>query len=417
MDTYKEFIHEKNESCEDVDERIKKHLKTIVSDDVYNKWIDHFVFEKIDNKQITVGYYGTESLSEFNKEYKETVWIHICSVVGYVKKFKIYKRKNKTASLYTVNAKKNVKVAKLFFISMIFAAITLAVAIIVGNYIGNRNFRESFYSVSSLKADSKIRIIQISDLHNSSYGKENIKLISRVEKLKPDLIIYTGDCIDSDDKSTQEVVNLCSKLSQIAPSYYIYGNNEVEKFYDTPLSQTALDKKFGFNDENRIPEKLLKIKDKFEEELENNGVKVLKNEMDTINIGPTEVDIYGVLTSNPSSFWSYAGNSFNDYIYSNSNNLKITAIHEPFIFEEYNFDFWGDVMICGHTHGGTIRVPVLGPLYTHEGGLFPERKDDFVYGRYDVSSKPLIVSSGLDNNNILRINNQPELVVIDVNRF
>ena len=47
MDTYKEFIHEKNESCEDVDERIKKHLKTIVSDDVYNKWIDHFVFEKI----------------------------------------------------------------------------------------------------------------------------------------------------------------------------------------------------------------------------------------------------------------------------------------------------------------------------------------------------------------------------------
>lgn len=417
MDTYKEFIHEKNESCEDVDERIKKHLKTIVSDDVYNKWIDHFVFEKIDNKQITVGYYGTESLSEFNKEYKETVWIHICSVVGYVKKFKIYKRKNKTASLYTVKAKKNVKVAKLFFISMIFAAITLAVAIIVGNYIGNRNFRESFYSVSSLKADSKIRIIQISDLHNSSYGKENIKLISRVEKLKPDLIIYTGDCIDSDDKSTQEVVNLCSKLAQIAPSYYIYGNNEVEKFYDTPLSQTALDKKFGFNDENRIPEKLLKIKDKFEEELENNGVKVLKNEMDTISIGPTEVDIYGVLTSNPSSFWSYAGNSFNDYIYSNSNNLKITAIHEPFIFEEYNFDFWGDVMICGHTHGGTIRVPVLGPLYTHEGGLFPERKDDFVYGRYDVSSKPLIVSSGLDNNNILRINNQPELVVIDVNRF
>jgi predicted MPP superfamily phosphohydrolase len=74
-------------------------------------------------------------------------------------------------------------------------------------------------------------------------------------------------------------------------------------------------------------------------------------------------------------------------------------------------------MICGHTHGGIVRVPILGPLFTKEEGLFPERSGKFVYGRYDVAGAPLIVSSGLENSNPLRINNEPELVVIDINKF
>ena len=143
---------------------------------------------------------------------------------------------------------------------------------------------------------------------------------------------------------------------------------------------------------------------------------MLKNESDTITVKNTEVEVFGVLNSNPSSFWSYAGESFDEYAYKNTKNLKITAIHEPFIFEEYDVDFWGDVMLCGHTHGGTVKLPVLGPLYTHEGGFFPQRAGYLVYGRYDISGKPLIVSSGLDRG-IFRINNKPELVIIDINRF
>ena len=168
---------------------------------------------------------------------------------------------------------------------------------------------------------------------------------------------------------------------------------------------------------NRDETALLKIKDSFEEKLESAGIKVLKNEKDTIKIKNMNVDIYGVLTSNPSSFWSYSEKAFSDYIYENPDNLKIMATHEPFIFEEFNPDFWGDLMLSGHTHGGVIRVPVLGPLFTHEGGLFPERSDSFVYGRYDTAGSPLIVSAGLENSNILRINNQPELVIIDINKF
>jgi predicted MPP superfamily phosphohydrolase len=106
-----------------------------------------------------------------------------------------------------------------------------------------------------------------------------------------------------------------------------------------------------------------------------------------------------------------------DYIYGESENLKITAVHEPFIFEEFQPEYWGDLMLCGHTHGGMIRVPVLGPLYTREGGLFPERSGCFVYGRYSTAGKTLIVSSGMDNSSLLRMNNQPEVVVIDINKY
>ena len=318
---------------------------------------------------------------------------------------------------FTTKTKKNIRVLKLFLISLIFVSIAASIAIIGCNYIGNRNFKETFYSVSSLKVHGKIRIIQISDLHNCSYGKDNIKLIDRVRKLKPDLIIYTGDIVESKTKSKDRVIGLCKELADVAPSYYIYGNNEVEMYYDIPLTQESLDEKLGFNDKNRQPDKLLEITDDHTKKLEASGVKVLKNKSDTITIGTTDVDVYGVLTSNPSSFWSYAGESFDEYMYSNENNLKITAIHEPLVFEEYSPDSWGDLMLAGHNHGGTVKIPMIGPLYTHDGGLLPERSGHYVSGRYEVQGRPLIISSGLENKNILRINNQPEIVIVDINKF
>ena len=317
----------------------------------------------------------------------------------------------------TTKTKKNIRVLKLFFISLIFVLIAASIAIIGCNYIGNRNFKETFYSVSSLKVNNKIRLIQISDLHNCLYGKDNHKLVDRVKKLKPDLIVYTGDIVDSKAQSDDRVIDLCKALSQVAPSYYIYGNNEVEKYYEIALTQEALDQKFGFQDQNRQPAKLLEMTDKLTKKLEDSGVKVLKNQSDMLTIGTTPVDVYGVLTSNPSSFWSYAGESFDEYLYSNENHLKITAIHEPLVFEEYSPDSWGDLMLAGHNHGGTVKMLMIGPLYTHDGGFLPERSGHYVHGRYEVQGRPLIISSGLENKNIMRINNPPEIVIVDINKF
>lgn len=315
------------------------------------------------------------------------------------------------------DTKKKIMVATLLGISMIFVAIAAAIAVIAVSYIGNQNFKETFYSTSSLKVNNRIRVIQISDLHSCTYGTDNSKLIDRVQKLKPDLIIYTGDCVDSKAESIDGVVSLCAQLAQVAPSFYIYGNNEVERYYDTPLTQEALDAKLGFDDSSRDPQTLLAATDELTEKLEAVGTKVLKNRAETITVGSTQVDVYGVLTSNPSSFWSYSGETFNEYIYANANHLKITAIHEPLVFEEFSPDTWGDILLAGHTHGGFIRIPMFGPAYAHEFGLLPERSGHYIYGRYDVQGRPLIVSAGLENSTLFRINNEPEINIVDINRF
>lgn len=321
------------------------------------------------------------------------------------------------ANKLITKSRKNIKVLRLFIISLVFVSIALVLAVMGYNYMVNRNFTETFYNVSSLKINNGIRVIQISDLHDCTYGEENAKMIDRVQKLKPDIIIFTGDIQDSKSESFDTALSLCKALSDIAPSFYVYGNNEVAKHYDNPLTQDSLDEKYGFDDDDRRPEKLLEEKDELEESLEKAGVTVLKNEFSTITVGTTKVDIYGVLTSNPSSFWSYAGESFNEYLFSNENNLKITAIHEPLIFSEYSPDSWGDLVLAGDTHGGIARIPMIGPLYTRGGNILPERSGNYVYGRYEVQGRPLIVSCGLENKNIFRINNQPEIVIVDINKF
>lgn len=403
------------EKIEKYQKRIKEFFKELVTDESYDTWGDTFEVEIVDEKQVFVIYHGLESIKKFKKECKENLFLSIYSIMGYHKKIKICK--GKTRKSLNPKVKKNIKAAKFFVVGMVFVCFATAIIVVMCNYIGNRNFREIFYSTSSIKVDSRVRVIQLSDLHASAYGKNNKKLLERIEALDPDIIICTGDIVDSAKDDVDFAVALAQELSKIAPSYYVYGNNEVQTIYDFPLNEQALDKKFGFTSDNRDETALLKIKDPFEEKLEKTGIKVLKNEKDTIKVKTMTVDVYGVLTSNPSSFWSYSEKAFEEYLNENTGNLKITAVHEPFVFEEFHPDFWGDLMLSGHTHGGVIRIPVLGPLFTYEGGLFPERGGSFVYGRYDVAGSPLIMSAGLENSNVFRINNQPELVVIDINKF
>lgn len=402
------------DNIKNLDEKIKELFKELATHEMYNTWVDTFEIELEDEKQVIVTYHGTENIKLFKKECGDILVSCVNSILGEGHKIKITKRNPVTLS---PKMKKNLKALKFFAIGMVFVCIATAIIVIMCNYIGNRNFRETFYNTSSIKVDSPLRVIQLSDLHRASYGKNNKKLLARVEELKPDIIICTGDIVNSAEKDVDYAINLGKALSEIAPSYYIYGNNEVEDIYDVHFNEKDLDEKFGFNKENRDETALLKVYDAFEKKLENAGIKVLKNEKDTIKVRTMMVDVYGVLNSNPSSFWSYSEKAFFNYIYENTDNLKITAVHEPFIFQEFDHDYWGDLIVCGHTHGGAMRIPVLGPLYTHEGGLFPERDGDFVYGRYNVAGSPLIVSGGLENSNILRINNQPELVVIDINKF
>ena len=73
--------------------------------------------------------------------------------------------------------KKNIRAVKFFTIGLIFVCLATDIIVVMCNYIGNRNFRETFYSVSSTKVDSPVRVVQLSDLHSTLYGENNKKLL------------------------------------------------------------------------------------------------------------------------------------------------------------------------------------------------------------------------------------------------
>ena len=86
----------------------------------------------------------------------------------------------------------------------------------------------SSYQIPSDKIDTQIRIVQLTDLHNSEFGEDNQELIDRIASQSPDLILLTGDLLNSGEPVTEIATNLISSLCEIAPVYLSLGNHEIE---------------------------------------------------------------------------------------------------------------------------------------------------------------------------------------------
>lgn len=327
--------------------------------------------------------------------------------------------KNKIKYLFT--QKKSIKTRlALILTACVMVFIAIFIALVGINLITNLSFNETFYNVNSIKVKDTIRVIQLSDLHNSKYGKDNKKLTERVKELEPDLIVATGDILHRRDKKQDVSYNLFKELTLIAPTYFVYGNNEWALDYDFDSTLKDLEKVSGQSKDNHDLDKLLDdvASNGIRKELEKIGVRVLQNEMESIEVDGGMVDIYGLFTSNPSAFWHYVGKDYERFMYEDTHHVKIFLSHEPYVYETYKEEQWGDLVLCGHTHGGISVLPVVGSLWEQTHGLFPEKTGHprYVRGRYDVFGTSLIVSRGLSNKDLLRINNKPELVIVDIGR-
>ena len=75
--------------------------------------------------------------------------------------------------------------------------------------------------------NNKIRIVQISDLQSKEFGKNNNVLYRKIIEQEPDIIVATGDLIDSIMKKLDEIIEFCSRVNKRVPMYYILGNNEM----------------------------------------------------------------------------------------------------------------------------------------------------------------------------------------------
>lgn len=251
------------------------------------------------------------------------------------------------------------------------------------------HFNVTYYRVTSSHVSEKLRILFLSDLHLREYGEGNAELVETIQDLQPDLILLGGDLVTFPNPDYENMLELCRKLSRIAPLYGVLGNHESEMIY-------------GGVDE-QLCEKFTQA-----------GVTILRNEDRIIQLGSNSVELIG-LEGALDDYYKYGASARMESLSSQYDTFRICINHVPMAFVDYMEDAPIDLALAGHTHGGLIRLPIVGRLYTAEEGLFP----DYAGGEYKLDSgATLIVGCGLgDSNEVPRIYNPPELVLVDVNWY
>ena len=234
------------------------------------------------------------------------------------------------------------------------------------------------------EAFAGFRIAQVSDLHNKDFGEGYGKLLTLLSQINPDIIVVTGDLIDSRQTDLDVALEFAWQAGKIARVYYVSGNHEA-----------------------RVPEyEYLKFG------LVKAGVVILENQKVQITKEGESITLMGI--DDPSFQESYlfgdaegvARQAISD-LQNESDGYTILLSHRPELFDTY-VDSGVDLVFSGHAHGGQFRLPFVGGLVAPNQGLFPE----YDAGQFTRENTTMLVSRGVGNSIIpIRFNNRPEIVV------
>lgn len=261
----------------------------------------------------------------------------------------------------------------------------------------NKNFvikEETLIYKNLPKSLADYKILQITDLHSKEFGTNNEKLINSIKEINPDLILVTGDMFTvsdiSIDMNEEELVSyeLLSKLATNYKIVYVSGNHEEGKdiIYNGDDYRTRDRSKN--NAYNRYRKKLESLGVTF---VENSS---LQNYNDFINI-------YGVY------FDSMEKDEYYQSIDLDKTKFNIMLCHDPKYFHTFaNMGF--DLVLSGHVHGGIIRIPLVGGLFSPDRTFFPK----YDKGIYKINDSYMNVSTGLGDSILKRVFNPPEINVI-----
>ncbi|MBP3654668.1 MAG: metallophosphoesterase [Oscillospiraceae bacterium] len=219
------------------------------------------------------------------------------------------------------------------------------------------------------------RIAHITDLHNTRFAK----LPALVTEAKPDIIAITGDLIDARRPGMDAALDTIQQLLHIAPCYYVMGNHE-SRIPEYPALETALQQL---------------------------GVYVLRNEAIELERSGEYLTVIGV--DDPSISPDFADTV--STLRGSARGFTLLLSHRPERFAAY-CSAGIDLALCGHAHGGQVRIPLIGGVIAPHQGFFPE----YDSGLYTDGKTNMVLSRGLGNSLCpLRVNNRPELVVVALN--
>lgn len=247
------------------------------------------------------------------------------------------------------------------------------------------------------KEFDNFKIVQISDLHNKSFGKGNKRLLEKIDSQNPDIVVITGDLVEGDNKNFDVALNLIDELLKKYKVYHIIGNHEQKSLIKKhkELYKTYFDKLYKKNIVN----------------LDNEKIRIKKD--------GKYINIYGLiipLEYYPYFFKNYENKNMKleqDFINNklgeiNRDEYNILLAHTPFFFEDYE-KYGVDLVLAGHVHGGIIRLPKVGGLLSPNREFFPK----YDFGKYIKNNTTMLLSKGLGGSKVLiRFACKPEIVSI-----
>ena len=229
------------------------------------------------------------------------------------------------------------------------------------------------------------RIAQVSDLHNKDFGEGYGQLLTLLSEINPDIIVVTGDLIDSRQTDLDVALEFAWQAGKIARVYYVSGNHEARiRDYE--------DLKIG---------------------LVEAGVVILENQKVQITREGESITLIGI--EDPSFQEDYLfGDSESvarqaiENLQNESDGYTILLSHRPELFDLY-VETEMDLVFSGHAHGGQFRLPFIGGLVAPNQGFFPK----YDAGQFTEENTTMIVSRGVGNSIIpIRFNNRPEIVLV-----
>lgn len=284
--------------------------------------------------------------------------------------------------------KKVLRIALLILLSLI---LICAASLLLSRY----GLTVTRFALSQPKLTQPLRIVQLTDLHNSVFGKGNARLIRKIREQQPDLILLTGDMLNQYEERTDVPVDLIRELVQIAPVYASYGNHERQH-----------ERVFGSD-----------LRAAFTEA----GATFLNREWVEVEIKGQELRIGGIYGYCMAGYYLRTKEAEEQEVafldeFCNTDRTKLLLCHMPVAWIKYgSLDYWNtDYIFAGHAHGGQVRIPFVGGLYAPDQGRFPGRCEGLFFSKDGEHTLVLSRGLGTSRSKLPRLNNIPEILVLDL---
>lgn len=230
---------------------------------------------------------------------------------------------------------------------------------------------------------NQLKIVVISDIHIGIYNKQILleRAVTKIKKIKPDLILIPGDFVYFADKNRME--DYFSSLKEInIPKLAVLGNHD----YDKEGSEVS---------------QIIKSS------LEKNGVLMIDNKSKVLDINNQKIEFIGledIWVANP-DYSVLSQDTFSDISFSFLLSHNPDSVYE---LKDLENNKKIDLMISGHTHAGQIRLPIV---YKK---IIPSEYN-FDKGFYNINNIDLFVTPGMGNVALpFRLFNPPEISVINI---